>query len=650
MKIKKNNRINKIVIITFAIICLFINFNFVSASGDTAYDIGEYIIDATVMKNGNLHVVEKIRFDFDESANGIYRDIMYKYNYAWQKDDMNPSSSRYQANFITNTSVSKTNSNYTGEIGYVLYDENLAVNGMDYIYTENDEIEDGYLKRIKIYVPSYAGDETYMKIEYDIEDVAVLYNDYGEFYWNFVGAGWDCSISNLKVNIDFEGYSNKQIKIYPHSYANLEEVTNKNGKLSFKSDYVSAGTAVDARVVFSNEYLDKAQVEKIYNENYDFNELEKIENKMKTGKIRYQISSVIVFIIIILTVIYFVLLVRKSNKISSKGKVKKPDYYTEPLSNLNLSVYTKLNGAYLTNSNLLMATILDLKQKKILKMDSLKKLKKSFDGIEYDYYLTLNENADFSDLYDYERLVLNYLFNGEASTELNNFKEGKIELNERFKELSKNYKEARKFNVLCAKLDERINEVVLEKTDKSLKGFTFKSLTGLATIAAVNTLLISPLNFSLKMETLEVYGVIGIFILIFSLSLSLVRSLKEDYYEEYNKFKGLERYLKEYSLIKDRYPIEIALWDRYLVFATLLGIAKKVAKEFKEELIKNGYDDDYIYTNYPVISMSMYCSELSSHAATSTGSSSSGGYSGGGSGGGGGRRWRRRFFLVELKM
>ena len=188
MKIKKINRINKIVIITFAIICLFINFNFVSASGDTAYDIGEYIIDATVMKNGNLHVVEKIRFDFDESANGIYRDIMYKYNYAWQKDDMNPSSSRYQANFITNTSVSKTNSNYTGEIGYILYDENLAVNGMDYIYTENDEIEDGYLKRIKIYVPSYAGDETYMKIEYDIEDVAVLYNDYGEFYCNFVGA------------------------------------------------------------------------------------------------------------------------------------------------------------------------------------------------------------------------------------------------------------------------------------------------------------------------------------------------------------------------------------------------------------------------------------------------------------------------------
>ena len=142
------------------------------------------------------------------------------------------------------------------------------------------------------------------------------------------------------------------------------------------------------------------------------------------------------------------------------------------------------------------------------------------------------------------------------------------------------------------------------------------------------------------------YVICGFFLLIFAIIAAYVRSIKEEYYDEYNNLKGLEKYLKEYSLIKDRYPIEIALWDRYLVFATFFGIAKKVAKEFKDELIKN--DEEYIYSNYPILCMSMYSNELSSYAASSTGSSSSGGYSGSGSGGGGGRRRRWWFFLGHI--
>lgn len=625
--------------ITFLVLVfvLFVG-NFVSADSETAYNIGNYVINATVMKNGDMHVTECIKFDFHDSANGIYRDILYKYSYSSQNDDMNPSSSRYQSEGIDNVFVTETDSTYEGGAKFSQISESNATNGMKNYYSISNMKSDGYIKRIKIYSPSSSGNTKYLKIEYDLKDVAVLYNDAGEIYWNFVGKGWDCDISNLKINIDFEqDYNLENISAYPHGYTDIVNLENKNGKISFEAYNLKRKTAVDARVIFSNTYLDADFVKKQISQNYDYNMLNKIENNMEFGKTRNKISGVITYIIIAITVIYLIMLYIKSDKVSSKGKNKKADYYTSPLDNLNLSLYMKLNGGNILNTNLLMATILDLHNKKVIIMDSQKKLKKTFDGIEYDYYLTINQDAKLNDLNEYERIVLNYLFNKNPSSNIGTFKEDKIELNKRFKELSKNSYSISKFNQLCMAYDKKINEVIYEKTDSNLKKFSFTFLFIIVIISVINVFLISPLNIDLKMENISMYIVVGMFVMIFAILLTLVRSIKEEYYNEYNNLKGLQKYLKEYSLIKDRYPIEIALWDRYLVFATLFGIAKKVAKEFKDELIKNGYDEDYIYINYPMINMSMYASTISTYASSSTGSSSSGGYSGGGSGGGG--RW-----------
>ena len=113
----------------------------------------------------------------------------------------------------------------------------------------------------------------------------------------------------------------------------------------------------------------------------------------------------------------------------------------------------------------------------------------------------------------------------------------------------------------------------------------------------------------------------------------------EKYTQDQKEVLGLWKYLKDYSLIKDRYPIELNIWNEYLVFASLFGIADKVAKEFKEELIKAGYTDEQIYLTYPVLCMSSYSSTFTTSINSSTG------YSGSGSGGGGGRRRGSRCFL-----
>ena len=45
---------------------------------------------------------------------------------------------------------------------------------------------------------------------------------------------------------------------------------------------------------------------------------------------------------------------------------------------------------------------------------------------------------------------------------------------------------------------------------------------------------------------------------------------------------GLRKFLNDFSLINERHVVEVQLWNEYLVFATLFGIADQVKKDFKK--------------------------------------------------------------------
>lgn len=74
--------------------------------------------------------------------------------------------------------------------------------------------------------------------------------------------------------------------------------------------------------------------------------------------------------------------------------------------------------------------------------------------------------------------------------------------------------------------------------------------------------------------------------------------------DEAKELKGLKKFLEEFTLIDKREAIEVTLFEEYLVFAQILGIAKKVASQFKKlypELIENyNYDYDDIFLIYAI--------------------------------------------------
>ena len=124
------------------------------------------------------------------------------------------------------------------------------------------------------------------------------------------------------------------------------------------------------------------------------------------------------------------------------------------------------------------------------------------------------------------------------------------------------------------------------------------------------------------------------------------------------KIAGLKKFLLEYTLIKDRQAIEVELFEEYLIYAQILGIAKQVQKQFAElypNMIEqtNFYSyDNLVYINYCAssgIRSANSAKAAADRAAASSYSSGGGGFSSGGGGGGSfGGRWRRRRFPLIL--
>ena len=112
---------------------------------------------------------------------------------------------------------------------------------------------------------------------------------------------------------------------------------------------------------------------------------------------------------------------------------------------------------------------------------------------------------------------------------------------------------------------------------------------------------------------------------------------------------GFKKYLEDFTIINERKTIEVTLWKEYLVFAALLGIAEKVAKELKDvdpvlyqEVVTAGYDPNVVYMTRNLANAITNATYVQPNTDTKafggfgggTSFGGGGGFSGGGFGGG----------------
>ena len=145
-----------------------------------------------------------------------------------------------------------------------------------------------------------------------------------------------------------------------------------------------------------------------------------------------------------------------------------------------------------------------------------------------------------------------------------------------------------------------------------------------------------------------------------------VRTLTDKGMEEAAKWKGLKRYMEDFSLLDEKEVPDLVLWEKYLIYATAFGIADKVLKQLKVKYPELQEIDGYEYSYMPLLYHSafntaflttfnnsvnkVYMGGLSARASSSgysggnysSGGGFGGGFSGGGGfGGGGGRNGRK---------
>ncbi len=618
------------------------------------YKITSYKIDANVMENGDLEVTEYIKYSFTENMNGLYRDILYSYRYRGQEDSMEATSSRYQATGISDLEVFISDSSFSAMKRAIKYPESSLQNGMDGYYSAEFSRKEESRLLVKVYSPIDSGEYKYVKYKYVIKDALVNYSDYSELYWNFIGGDWQCSISDVDITINLPDETS--ITAYGHSYGRDGKLEKGSKSVNYKISYLGSYVAADVRVVFPNTIMQTSEIQKQVNGMYDFDNLYKIEAKLEKN-IRMQKQYVANFVIIIVALVLtgIVIIIRAGR--SKNGVIKnykKAPIFTDMLENYSLQEYNKMLGAYNSSltGNVIIATIMDLAHKKVINMDARKKMSTKKD--KYEYMLSLNSDADFSKLTKYEKIIINYIFFMEYSDEISISKitSNEIELNDRFKTLSNKTTLANKIRNAVMRIDEEEKKSKYDNAPASEYKPALMALLVFFIIFSINIFVFCPTESRVSAFITTIMPMIMFISFVSIIIYSKGIRLKDAYVTEHNNLLGLKKYLSEYSLLKERYPIEIALWDRYMVFACLFGIAEKVAKEFKEELVARGLSEDEINSTYSYMYMANHINSYSSNisAATYAGSSSSssGGFHGGG--GGGRRWWRRRSLLITSKF
>ena len=161
---------------------------------------------------------------------------------------------------------------------------------------------------------------------------------------------------------------------------------------------------------------------------------------------------------------------------------------------------------------------------------------------------------------------------------------------------------------------------------------------GIAVLLFVVAFFIDVLNSGLTMIMAFILAAVGVVSLMLPSGIAGKYTDEGKLYEE--KWMKFKKFLEDYSLIKEHPPESIAIWNKYLVYATALGVADEVYDAMKMEVY--GGDSSRFTTNdlfmFYYLGGNNFISDSFSTASStiSAADNSSVGGIGGGSGGGGG--------------
>lgn len=476
------------------------------------------------------------------------------------------------------------------------------------------------------------------KIKYTVKDCITGYDDCAELYWQFIGNDFeiDADMITGTITLPKDAINKEDIRVWAHGplQGNIE-ITSLN-TVSFEVPEYEYGKYVEIRLAIpSNMFYDLDRTEdKDMIENIIIEETEWAEEANRQREREILIGKIIGVVLIVVSILLSILLISKIIKyvkILKETPKKKPtteiEYYRDfPGENSTAAesaflYYFDKGGLELDKSKIIAGTLLNLSLKEYIKFDVedkktvrvtlLPKVKqkelKEDEKIIYDYLGKIKDGNSFT-MKEFKKYIEKH--SSDFLSEMNKIK--KATEKEQVEQKNYDLEERKKYNSWEAKC---VIYVVL----------------GMFSLFAIPVAVLAIVDAVLAHKIANRFN-----------------GLTQKGLDEKEQWKALKKYMEDFSMLDEREVPELVLWEKYLVFATVFGIADKVLEQIKIKYPQIENETNLNSTTYMHL---MYNGSLNTNfiktinssvtkaytsANYSSGSGSSGGFSGGG--GFGGRR------------
>ncbi|MCE5213791.1 MAG: DUF2207 domain-containing protein [Methanobacterium sp.] len=576
-------------------------------AADRSYTIPSINMDLYLQDDGSLHVKETIHYSFSGTFHGVYRDIPISGSQEIQ--NIKISTPGVYSDFTV------TNQSNNRRITINLYSDAQKTNPI----TDRD---------------------VDIILEYDFAHVIKFYNDVAELQYKLVGEGWSVDIGKVNANVHFK--SNDGVKYWLNPPYYTENSIWQGNELQITSKNIPSGEYYELRMVIpKNQFAANPTNGIIINQN-GLTEIESIQNNYQ-NQINYKTNLYALLTILMLLSCFIPLIIYvrygREPRIDYQAEYERDIPTEDPPAIVNAICgpgFSKKIGE--PDLDGFKATIMDLIDRKFLIIKS-EQTEKSELGLSGSMSFKVNPEKDTNSLRGFEKDIIDFLrgYEEEGLISLDRISDDLSDKSsaKSFRETYENWKDDIKGKFLT---DDVLNKIFNKKGDKYLK------IYGLAGIIAAALVFFFTLSDQLPAAgwaflSSIVLGIVAITSLIMP---QRIAGQWTTYGEEYDaKWHNFKKYIQDFSLIKEYPPESIVIWNKYLVYATALGVADAVRKAMELSIPRDQLESSDIYLFHYYGGYALLTSSFDTGMTTAAAGSGGGDFGGvgdvgGGFGGGGG--------------
>ena len=478
-------------------------------------------------------------------------------------------------------------------------------------------------------------------VGYVARGAAKRWSDTAELYWKFIGDETALESRDVRVTVHLpEDVTSDQVRAWAHGPLWGTVTIEPDASVVMAVDPLPAYTFVEGRILFPATALGTASASTTPKLDEVLAEEKRLADEANRSRLWARVKIVLWGILgvglpVVALVLVLILYFRHGREPKTQFKAQYLRDFPQPQLPPALAAFIWRMGS--VGRDDATATLLDLVNRKVIDLERVTVHKEKLFGKDETttYRLTLHDER-IGELLPFEQQLVEFLFHDVA--------DGSQFVLSELKDLAKKHRTAfaKGYSTWTNKVREEGRDRGYLDSHADTMAFFAASLAFVAIVGAGAAAVFSGFYWFFL-------GVpVGVVLIFFARA---VKRRSQEAAELHAQYQALERYLKDFGRLDEKPPDAVVLWEQFLVYAVVFGIADQVVKAMSVK-VPEVMSDPAFRTSYYIwfaapgdggglSAFSEMHESFGQAVAVATSSSSSGsggggGFSGGGGGGGGG--------------